>query len=128
MGTYNVSVLAEEVLHKLKSEEVKRISSIKNFGFRVIIQHFESIGNLFVDNYTLREYLEKQHEVYSGDKKIAWRWSQLRRGAELLMYFAATGKVDMPPLPDWEKRYCQLCIEPTEEQLSNNDNIYGSLW
>ena len=44
------------------------------------------------------------------------------------MYFAATGRVDLPPLPRWNKRDCLLYAEPTEEQLVNNDNIYGLVW
>ena len=34
----------------------------------------------------------------------------------------------MPPLPKWNKRDCLFYVEPTAEQLANNDNVYGLIW
>jgi site-specific recombinase XerD len=131
MKTFNVSIVADQVLLKLREEGAltpNKLSSVKNVGFRTIVNHFKSRGNLTVDNEILRGFLEKQHDAFCGDKKRSWRWQILRRSAELLMHFAVTGRIDMPPLPKWDKRHCQLYIEPTAEQLSNNDNIYGLTW
>ena len=131
MKTFDVNVMAELALRRLKSEggfSSNKFSSIKTIGFRPILKHFESIGNVIVDNDMLRGFLEKQYDNYKGNRKQAWRWQLIRRSTELIMYFAATGRVDLPPLPRWHKRDCQLYIEPTEEQLTNNDNIYGLVW
>jgi len=129
--TFDVSVIAELVLRKLNNEGIlsaRNISSIKTIGFRTLLKHFESVGNFIVDNDMLRDFLEKQYDSYKDNKKLAWRWKLIRRSTELIMYFAATGRVDLPPLPKWNKRDCRLYIEPTEKQLANNDNIYGLVW
>jgi hypothetical protein len=131
MKSFDVSVIAELAIRKLKSEgkySSNKISRIKTTGFRTVIEYFERTGNLIVDNKKLRVFLEEQYEFYKDDPKLTERWQVIRRSTELLMYFAPTGKVDMPPLPKWTKRYCQLSIEPTAEQLSNKDNIYGVIW
>ena len=130
MIKYDVSVMVELALRKLKEESVlstQKLYSIKSIGFRPLLRHFESVDNLFVDESMLKEFLEKQYGIYK-DKKQAWRWKSIRWSTELLMYFAATGRVDLPPLPRWNKRDCQLYVEPTAEQLANNDNIYGLIW
>jgi len=131
MKKFDVSVIAELALRKLKSEKtfsVQKISQIKTIGFRALLNHFESVGNLLVNNDILRNFLEKQYVSYKDDKNLVKRWQTIRRSAELLMYFATTGRVDLPHLPRWSKRDCQLYIEPSIEQLSNNDNIYGLVW
>ena len=131
MKEYDISVMTELILRKLKSEGVlstQKYYSLKSMGFRPLLKHFESVGNLFVNNDMLKKYLEKQYDIYKGNRKQAWRWQIIRRGAELIMYFVATGRVDLPPLPKWNKRDCLFYIEPTTEQLANNDNIYGLIW
>ena len=131
MRAYELSVIADLAVRKLKSEgglSSNKISSTKTIGFRATLKHFESIGNVIIDNDMLRGFLEKQYSIYKDDKKLAWRWKLIRNSTELLMYFAATGRVDMPPLPRWNKRDCQLYIKPTKERLANNDNIYGLVW
>ena len=131
MTTFNVSVIAESALRKLKSEggmNSNKLSSYKTIGFRTVIEHFESTGELHVSNDMLRNFLEHQFQIYKDDKKLAWRWKLIRRSTEMLIYFAATGRVDLPPLPRWTKRDCRLYVEPNEEQLADNDNIYGLVW
>ena len=131
MVTFDVSVIAELALRELKSEGVvsnHKLSSYKTIGFRTVLKHFESTGKPYVDNDMLRDFLEHQYEIYKDDKKLAWRWQLIRRSTELLIYFAATGRVDMPTLPRWTKRDCQLYIKPNKEQLADNDNIYGLVW
>lgn len=131
MKTFDVSVISELVLRKLKDEGVfsaNKISSINTIGFRAVLKYFERVGNVIVNNDILRGFLEQQHDKYKDDKKLAWRWQLIRRSTELIMYFATTGRIDLPLLPKWNKRDCQLYIKPTEEQLANNDNIYGLVW
>jgi site-specific recombinase XerD len=131
MGTFDVSIMVELALHKLKSEGVmsgKKLSSYKTIGFRAVLKHFEEIGDLYVDKDILKDFLEYQHGVYKDDKKQAWRWKLIRRSTELLIFFASTGRVDLPSLPKWNKRDCQLYVEPSEIQLADNDNIYGLVW
>jgi site-specific recombinase XerD len=128
---FDVSIIAELALYKLQNEgalSASNLSLYKTIGFRTILKHFESIGNLCVDNDVLRRFIEGQYDIYKNEKKLAWRWERIRRSTELLMYFASTGRIDMPPLPRWTKRDCQLYIEPSMEQLSDNDNIYGLVW
>jgi site-specific recombinase XerD len=131
MAKFDVGVIAELALSKLKHDGVMRgnkLSSYKTIGFRTVLKHFENLGSLSVDNDDLRGFLEQQYETYKNDRKRAWRWNLIRRSTEMLIYFAATGRVDLPPLPRWTKRDCQLYIEPREEQLADNDNIYGLVW
>jgi site-specific recombinase XerD len=131
MKTFDVGAIAELALYKLQNEgalSASNFSLYKTIGFRTILKHFESIGNLCVDNDVLRRFIEGQYDIYKNDKKLAWRWERIRRSTELLMYFASTGRIDMPPLPRWTKRDCQLYIEPSREQLADNDNIYGLVW
>lgn len=131
MNTFDVNAIAEQVLCKLGSEKQlssEHLSAIKRIGIGPALKHFASIGSTIVNNGMLRGFLEKQHEAYTDSKKPAWRWQLLRRGTEMLMYFAETGSVDMPPLPKWDRRNCLLYIVPTVEQLANNDNIYGLVW
>jgi len=92
------------------------------------LKHFEDVGSYFVDDDILKDYLEKQYDIYKDDRKQTWRWQLIRRSAELIMYFVATGQVDLPPLPKWNKRDCLFYVEPTAEQLANNDNVYGLMW
>ena len=131
MAAFDVNIITELVIHKLKSEGVMsthKLYSFKSIGFRTILKHFENTGQSCVDNDMFYRFLEEQYEIYKGNRKLAWRWQLIRRSAELLMYFAATGKVAMPPLPRWTKRDCQFYVEPTREQLANNDNIHGLVW
>ena len=131
MNEYDLSVIIESALHKLEEEEVlgkQTFHSFKSIGFRSLLKHFESGGNLSVDNEMLKEYLETQHDLLMGERKQAWRWQIIRRSTELVMYFVKTGRVDLPPLPNWNKRDCLLYVEPTAEQMANNDNIYGLVW
>jgi site-specific recombinase XerD len=131
MEEYDLGVMVESTLRKLEEEGVlskNKLCSFKGAGFRPLLKHFENVGSLLVNNEMLKEYLENQHEIYKGDKKRAWRWQIIRRSAELTMFFAATGRVDLPPLPKWNKRDCLFYVEPTAEQLENNDNIYGLMW
>ncbi len=131
MKKYDVGRTTELVMSKLKSEgdwHTQKLYSLKSTGFRPLLRHFESVGSFVVDDGMVKTYLEAQHEIYEGDRKKAWRWTWIRRGAELVMYFAATGRVDLPPLPKWNKRDCLFYVEPTAEQLANNDNIYGLIW
>jgi site-specific recombinase XerD len=131
MKKFDVSLIAELAYHKLKSEGVmkgNKLSAYKTIGFRTAIKHFESIGDLIVDKDIVRKYLESQYEIYKDDKKRKCRWQLIKRSAELLIYFAATGRVDLPRQPRWTKRDCKLYVEPLPEQLGNNDNIYGLVW
>jgi site-specific recombinase XerD len=131
MREYDLGVMVESTLHKLKEEGVlstQKFYSFKSMGFRPLLKHFEDAGNLLVSDEMLKEYLEKQHDTYKGDRKQAWRWQIIRRSTEFVMYFVATGRVDLPPLPKWNKRDCLFYVEPTAEQLANNDNIYGLIW
>jgi site-specific recombinase XerD len=131
MREYDLGVMTELALRKLKSEGIlstQKLYSLKSMGLRPLLKHFECIGNLFVNNDMLKDYLDKQYDTYKGDRKQAWRWQIIRRSAELIMYFVATGRVDLPPLPRWNKRDCLFYVEPTAEQLANNDNINGLVW
>jgi site-specific recombinase XerD len=128
---YELSAMVELALRKLKSEGVfstQKLYSYKSIGFRPLLRHFESTGKLIVNDDMLKSYLEDRHGIYKDDKKQAWRWHIIRRSTELLMYFVATGRVDLPPMPKWNKRDCLFYVEPTSEQLANNDNIYGLVW
>ena len=116
MGEYDLGVMVESTLRKLKEEEVlstQKLYSFRSMGFRPLLKHFENAGNLLVNNEMLKEYLENQHDIYKGDRKRAWRWQIIRRSTELIMYFVATGRVDLPPLPKWNKRDCLFYVEPT---------------
>jgi site-specific recombinase XerD len=131
MKKYDVSAMSEEILCELKNEGVwstQKLYTLKSIGFRPLLKHLESIDDSLADNDMLKGYLEEQHDVYGGNRKQAWRWKWIRRGAELIMYYVATGRVDLPPLPKWNKRDCLFYVEPTAEQLANNDNIYGLIW
>jgi len=131
MRRYDVSVMAELALRKIKDEGVlstQKLYSFKSIGIRPLLKHFEDIGDFFVDKDKLNSYLEKQYETYKGNRKQAWRWQLIRRGAELIMYFVSTGRVDLPHRPKWNKRDCLFYVEPTAEQLANNDDIHGLMW
>lgn len=131
MREYDVRIMAESALCKLRTEGVwktKTLYSLKSVGFRPLLKHFEGVGNLIADDDKIKQFLERQYEIYKGEKKQVWRWKLIRRGAELIMYFAATGRVDLPHLPKWNKRDCLFYVEPTAEQLANNDDIYGLMW
>jgi len=123
--------MVELALRKLKSEGIlstQKLYSIKSMGFRPLLKHFENDGKPIVNDEMLKDYLEKQYGIYKGDKKQKSRWQEIRRSAELIMHFVATGRVDLPRLPKWNKRDCLFYVEPTAEQLANNDNIYGLVW
>ena len=131
MKKYDVGTIAESVLCRLKSEGVwtkQKLYSLKSIGLRPLLKHFEDGGSYSVDDEMVKDYLEKQHYIYEGDRRQAWRWQLIRRSAELIMYFVATDRVDLPPLPKWNKRDCLFYVEPTAEQLANNDNVYGLIW
>jgi len=131
MRKFDLGIIAELAYRKLKSEGVmssNKLSSYKTIGFRTSLKYFENIGDLSVDKEILRKFLENQYEIYKGDKKLKWRWQLIKRSTELLIYFAATGRVDLPRQRRWTKRDCQLYAEPSPEQLANNDNIYGLVW
>ena len=131
MREYDLGIMVELALRKLKIEGVmssQKLYSIKSMGFRPLLRHFENAGKLLVNDDMLKDYLETQHDIYKGDKKQKSRWQAIRRSAELTMYFVATGRVDLPPLPKWNKRDCLFYAEPTAAQLENNDNIYGLVW
>ena len=38
------------------------------------MRHFEDVGSFSVDEDMVKGYLEKQHDIYKGDRKHAWRW------------------------------------------------------
>jgi len=131
MKKFDIIIIAELAYHKLKSEGVmsaNKLSSYKTIGFRTAIKYFENIGDLNVNKEILRQFLESEYEIYKGDKKRKWRWQLIKRSTEMLIYFAATGRVDLPRQSRWTKRDCQLYVEPSAEQLANNDNIYGLVW
>jgi len=131
MIKYDVGAMSESVLRGLKSEgnlSKQKLYSLKSIGFRPLLKHFEDVGSFTVDDEMVKGYIEKQHDIYAGDRRQAWRWQLIRRSAELIMYFVATGRTDLPPLPKWNKRDCLFYVEPTEEQLANNDNVYGLTW
>ena len=131
MREYDLCIMVELALRKLKSEEVMsthKFYSLKSMGFRPLLKYFDNGGAPIVSDDMLKDYLEKQYDIYKGDKKQKSRWQAIRRSAELIMHFASTGRVDLPPLPKWNKRDCQFYVEPTAEQLANNDNVYGLVW
>lgn len=131
MKKFDLSIIAELAYRKLKSDGVmqgNKLSAYKTIGFRASLKHFENIGNLNVDKEILRKFLESQYEIYKDDKKRKSRWQLIKRSTELLIYFAATGRVDLPPEPRWTKRDCKLYVEPLPEQLADSDNIYGLVW
>jgi site-specific recombinase XerD len=131
MKKYDVGEIAGLVMDKLKSEGVwskQKLYSLKSIGFRPLLKNFEDSGGLLVDDSMMKNYLDKQHDIYKGDRKRAWRWQLIRRGAELIMYYVKTGQVDLPPLPKWNRRDCLFYVEPTAEQLADNKNIYGLIW
>jgi hypothetical protein len=104
MREYNLGEAVESTLRKLKEEgllSTQKFYSFKSISFRPLLKHFENVGKLFVNNEMLKEYLEKQHDIYEGDRKQAWRWQIIRRSTELVMYFEATGRVDLPPYLDY---------------------------
>jgi len=131
MEKYNVCEVAESVLVNLKSEGIwstQKLYSLKSMGIRPLLKHFEENNIIIIDREMIKIYLEEQYETYKGIRKHAWRWQWIRRAAELVMYYAETGRVDLPPLPKWSKRDCLFYVKPTAEQLANNDNIYGLIW
>ena len=95
MRKYDVEKVAELVMSKLTSEGIwstQKRYSLKSIGLRPLLKHFENVGSYSVDNDMVKSYLEEQYDIYKGDRKQAWRWKLMRRGSELIMYFAATGK------------------------------------
>ena len=131
MTKYDLGAMSDLVMCRLKSEGVwskQKLYSLKSMGIRPLLKHFENVGSFSVDDEMVKDYLEKQHDIYEGNRRQAWRWQLIRRSAELIIYFNATGRVDLPPLPKWNKRDCLFYVEPTAEQLANNDNIYGLIW
>ena len=132
MVFFDVNVTAELLIQKLKLEKPiakYSISTCRTIGLRTMTTYFKDIDKVWIDKEDSRNYLEHQYELfYKDDPSLVWRWKIIRRSAELLVYFATTGNVNMPSLPRWSKRDCLLYIKPTNEQLEENDNIYGLTW
>lgn len=132
MIKYNVSIVSEMMLAKLKAETSlthTKLYRMRTVGLGTIIRHFEKVGNMMVDKEILRDFLEAYHtEHYADDRQTVQRWRAIRRAAELLIYFSETGRVDLPILPNWTKRNCTLSIQPTAEQMAEKDNIYSLIW
>jgi len=131
MKKFDLGIIAELAYRKLKSDGVmkgNKLSTYKTIGFRASLKHFENIGDLTVNKEILRKFLESQYEIYKDNKSQTHRWQIIKRSTELLIYFAETGRVDLPRQRRWTKRDCKLYVEPLPEQLANNDNIYGLVW
>jgi site-specific recombinase XerD len=130
MEAFDIRDMSRRALRKLEEEGVnkRKIHRYESVGFRTVILYFEGLGLTDAGDDLLREFLEKQYEASKNDGKLTWRWRTIRRSVELMKYFAATGRVDMPPLPRWTKRDCLLYIEPSPDQMADNDNIFGLIW
>ena len=123
MQKINVSEISQQVLSVMKSEGASqsRVSSCR-VGFGEIVNAFESKP---VTREALDSFVCEQRRLYE-EGNISYRmWKLTRRGAELLMFFATTGSINLPQLPDWEFFHSALYNKPSDAQLEDADKLSG---
>jgi integrase len=130
LDNVNLSVTNARILKEMAEcgYSSKILTNYRYYGFGFVRQYFEECGyNEYTDE-ILDEFLAQLRYTYEHGGISQWKWSIARRSAELLRQFVATGTVSLDALPKWDVLHNPLHTKPTEEQLIDNDNIYGLVW
>jgi site-specific recombinase XerD len=106
----------------------KILANYRYCGFGFVRKYFEECGCSEYADEILDEFLAQLRYTCEHGGISQWKWSIARRSVELLRQFVATGTVSLDALPKWEVLHNPLHAKPTEEQLIDNDNIYGLVW
>lgn len=122
----NMEVLVEQVLNTLQKSGTskKNLKDYKYCGLYPIRQYFSTRGIFAYSKTIADEFIFQVRSDYEQGKISRWKWSILRRSAELLGKYYTDGTVTLLPLPKWGVLHNPFRQEPSKQQLSEEDNLF----
>jgi len=117
--------LVEQVLDALHQSgmRVKQIKDYKYCGLYPISQYFSDRGLTAYTKNVANEFILQVRAEYEQGKISRWKWTTVRRAAELLEKYYTEGTVILPSLPKWEVLYNPLHQPPPSQLLLEADNL-----
>ena len=125
MKHINMKDLVEQVLDALHQSgmRVKQIKDYKYCGLYPICQYFSDRGLTAYTKNVADEFILQIRAEYEQGKISRWKWTTVRRSAELLEKYHTEGTVTLPSLPKWEVLYNPLHQPPSSQLLLEADNL-----
>lgn len=125
MKHINMKDLVEQVLDALHQSgmRVKQIKDCKYCGLYPISQYFSDRGLTAYTKDVADEFILQIRAEYEQGKISRWKWTTVRRSAELLEKYHTEGTVILPSLPKWEVLYNPLHQPPSSQLLLEADNL-----
>ena len=135
MNTINLSIDIPIIL-QLMSENGLGTKSIYNYthtGFGAIMKHFMKQGVSKISLECLNAFVLEQRSAFEKGNFSLWKWQLIRRSCAILKEYVLSGNIDIPMLPTWNTefggpRQSITKDTPTEEQLSNPQNVFALTW
>lgn len=135
MNTINLSIDIPIILQLMSENEMgeKLIYNYAHTGFGAIIQHFMKQGILKISVECLDTFVLEQRSAYEKGNFSLWKWQLIRRSCAILKEYVLSGNINIPKLPPWNSEFGVLRQSitkdtPTEEQLSNPQNVFALAW
>ena len=130
MSRFNIEEVSEQILQQLQSRGRKNIRDMRSLGFGMAIRYFRRLGAP-LDAVTidmLDSFMLAFRQLYGSGEYSVYTWEQVRRGVSLVKHYVQTGEILDRRLPSWGFIHNPLRLEPSAEQLADNDNIGGLVW
>lgn len=125
MKHINMKDLVEQVLDALHQSgmRVKQIKDYKYCGLYPISKYFSDRSLTAYTKNVADEFILQIRAEYEQGKISRWKWTTVRRSAELLEKYHTEGTVILPSLPKWEVLYNPLHQPPPSQLLLEADNL-----
>jgi site-specific recombinase XerD len=130
MNTFNIEEISEQILQQLQSRGYKAMKNMRSVGFGMAIRYFRRLGTP-PDTVTvpmLDSFMLAFRRMYESGEYSMHTWTQVQRSVGLVQHYVLTGEILDHRLPSWEVTHNPLRLEPSAEQLADNDNVWGLVW
>lgn len=130
MKNVSVELLTAQVLEQLREAGIppKRLKDYKYCGFGEIAKYFNTQGNTAYSTVRMDAYMTHFRDLYEKEDISRWKWQQIRKAAAWLEEFHTSGAVSLMSLTKWEVQHNPLRREPTQEELSDTENLFGLVY
>lgn len=130
MSTFNIEEASEQILQQLEKRGLKGIAGMRSVSFGMAIRYFRRRG-VSLDIITtdmLDAFMVEFRGMYESGDYSVHTWEQVKRGVGLVKHYVQTGEIFNGNFPSWEYTHNPLRVEPSAEQLTDNNNVWGLVW
>jgi site-specific recombinase XerD len=127
MKKTSIHALAESVLKQMECDGFAKITITMYWynSLKKIVNYFERVGEIDYSDTLIDEYIMSTRAEYESGKISQSIWKKIRRGGELLKSYYRNETLELPRCRYWEILHDPLRRNPTEDEMTDPDNIWG---